>query len=246
LLAVTPPVAALLAPIVNAEALSNVTGSNHLVLLLLGGLATVARTAGNTLLYGGGAAALAACLGAAVALAVGRSPRLRIAAVSACIIVFSWPPAAGALGVAYLGATSPAALDVLLRSRFTVCLVLALHLTPVATALALRAVATLPPSWTYAAAVHGISVPRYLYRVLWPALRPTLALSMALVALLASADAGSVLLLHPPGEESLPLAIFTVMANAPEASVAALCLVYLLASITCLAGALAISGRRRA
>jgi hypothetical protein len=43
---------------------------------------------------------------------------------------------------------------------------------------------------------------------------------------LATADVGSVLLLHPPGQGSLPLAIFTVMANAPESLVASLCLVY--------------------
>ena len=35
-----------------------------------------------------------------------------------------------------------------------------------------------------------------------------------------------VLLLHPPGRGTLPLAIFTIMANAPEALVAMLCLFY--------------------
>jgi hypothetical protein len=53
---------------------------------------------------------------------------------------------------------------------------------------------------------------------------------LVLASLLASADVGSVLLLHPPGEASIPLAIFTVMANAPERTVAALCLVYLVAA----------------
>ena len=51
-------------------------------------------------------------------------------------------------------------------------------------------------------------------------------LAALLVALLASADVTTVLLLHPPGEASLPLAIFTVMANAPGQLVAALCLTY--------------------
>jgi len=63
-----------------------------------------------------------------------------------------------------------------------------------------------------------------------------------LVALLASADAGTVLLLHPPGERSLPLAIFTVMANAPEAAVAALCFVYVVATIAMLTVVLVLSG----
>ena len=53
-------------------------------------------------------------------------------------------------------------------------------------------------------------------------------LAVVLVALLASADAGTALLLQPPGESSLSVTIFTVMANAPESLVAALCLMYVL------------------
>jgi hypothetical protein len=45
-------------------------------------------------------------------------------------------------------------------------------------------------------------------------------------ALLATAEIGTVLLLHPPGHGSLPLAVFTIMANAPEALVAMLCFFY--------------------
>jgi ABC-type Fe3+ transport system permease subunit len=68
--------------------------------------------------------------------------------------------------------------------------------------------------------------------------------SFALVALLASSDAGTVLLLHPPGEASLPLSIFTVMANAPEAVVASLCLVHLLATVAVLVGVVALGALR--
>ena len=61
-------------------------------------------------------------------------------------------------------------------------------------------------------------------------------------SLLATADVGTVLLLHPPGHTSLPLAIFTVMANAPEAQVASLCLLYFLAA----AGVLGLAWRAAA
>ena len=59
---------------------------------------------------------------------------------------------------------------------------------------------------------------------------PAAGIGMLVVALLATADIGTVLLLHPPGQGSFPLAIFTVMANARESFVAALCLVYILAA----------------
>jgi ABC-type Fe3+ transport system permease subunit len=48
-----------------------------------------------------------------------------------------------------------------------------------------------------------------------------------LVALLGAADVGTILLLHPPGRPNLSLAIFTIMGNAPESLVAALCLLYM-------------------
>jgi len=70
----------------------------------------------------------------------------------------------------------------------------------------------------------------YLWRVTFPVLLPAGAVAVLLVALLATADISTVLLLHPPGAQSLPLAIFTVMANAPESLVATLCLAYIAAA----------------
>jgi iron(III) transport system permease protein len=254
-LGLAPPVAGLLMPLASGAGTipRDVLGvseegwaDTHLYLEVFGALPTATRTAFNTILYACGAGVFATLFAAALALAAGRSPRLRIATLSACVVLFSWPSVASALAVAQLGSSAPPALDLLFRSRLTVCLVLALHLAPVATVLLLRATGAVSPSWTYAAAVHGVGFGRYFRRVLWPALMPSAALSLGLVALLASADAGSVLLLHPPGESSLALTIVTVMANAPAAFVAALCLIYLLSTIALLVAALALgsSGRR--
>jgi len=98
---------------------------------------------------------------------------------------------------------------------------------PIAAIIAMRSLGTSSPSWADAAAVHGVPLRVYLGRVLLPWLLPAALLTALLCALIASADVSTVLLLHPPGEASLPLAIFTVMANAPESLVGALCLVYL-------------------
>jgi ABC-type Fe3+ transport system permease subunit len=68
--------------------------------------------------------------------------------------------------------------------------------------------------------------------------------SVLLIALLATADITTVLLLHPPGERSLPLAIVTVMANAPETVVASLCLVYVTIAMGLLTIAWTIAGGR--
>ena len=190
---------------------------------------TLARTGMDTLLYAFGAGVLATALGFAVALCAGRTPRLRIVTLVLALVVLVQPPALLALGVVELAASAPASADPVLRGPLVVCVTLALRLFPLAVLLGLRAWGGLAPSWAQAAAVHGVPLSRYLGRVAAPLLAPSALASVLLVALLASADVSTVLLLHPPGHPSLPLTIFTVMANAPEAWTAALCLIYVLA-----------------
>jgi ABC-type spermidine/putrescine transport system permease subunit II len=116
-----------------------------------------------------------------------------------------------------------------------------MHCLPLAVIIAMRSIGTTSPSWANAAAVHGVPLRLYFGRILVPHLLPAMLLAALLCALIATADVSTILLLHPPGETSLPLAIFTVMANAPESLVGALCLAYLggAAVLMCLAAALA-------
>ena len=141
-----------------------------------------------------------------------------------------WPPAATAIGIAQFATSAPAWADPFLRSRFTVCVALGLRFFPIAALLALRLWGRSPPSWALAAAVHGVPPAVYLRRVVVPFLIPGVLVAFVLVALLAAADVTTVLILHPPGEASIPLSIFTVMANAPERVVATMCLAYLCAA----------------
>jgi iron(III) transport system permease protein len=193
-------------------------------------LAEVRRTVADTFLYAAGAGGLAALLGTLLAICVGRERWSRILCIAFCLALFALPPALPALGFIQWSTQAPAWTDALLRSRLTVCLALGLRFFPVAALLSLRAWGSMPSSWPLAAGLHGVSLLRYLWQVAFPSLLPTLAVAVLLVALLATADVGTVLLLHPPGEASFPLAIFTVMANAPAALVASLCLLYVAAA----------------
>ena len=186
----------------------------------------LSRTAGNTLLYAAGAGAVAAVLGLLLALCAGRNDQLRTVCITMSLVLFSLPPALTALGLVQLAATASAWADPFLRSRLTVCMSLGLRFLPVAAVLGLRAWGSTSATWALAAAVHGGSLTTYLRRILLPLLLPAGAVALLLVALRATTDVGTVLLLPPPGARSLPLAIFTVMANAPESLVAALSLGY--------------------
>ena len=186
----------------------------------------IARTGGPTMLFAGTAAVLATVLGTTAALCAGRSPRLRIVLLVGLVVVLSLPPSLPALGLMQLATAGNATLDPILRSWLTVGLAQATRLFPIVALFALRSLGTSSPSWTSAAALHGLSLPTFVGRILGPWLAPAVVSAAMLVGLLATAEVGSVLLLHPPGMSSLPLAIFTIMANAPEALVGGLCLAY--------------------
>ena len=186
----------------------------------------VVRTGFNTQLYAVGTGLIASGLGLVAAISVGRSSAARAVVLGACLALLALPPSLGALGLVQTATTVPPWLDWLARSRITVCVEMGSRFFPIAAIIALRSWGSLSSTWTQAAAVHGVPTNRYLARVVVPHMLPALAAILVLIALLATADVSSVLLLHPPGQSSLPLAIFTVMANAPESLVASLCLVY--------------------
>lgn len=198
-------------------------------------LATARRTVADTAFFSVGAALIAVVLGTLLAICAGRRMRLRAVLFAAMIILFALPPALSALGWIYAGSVAPASADPLLRSRITVALQLGFRTLPVAALVAIRAIAALPPAWAEAAALHGIGLLTFTRRIFLPAIIRALCAAAMLSALLALADVGSVLLVAPPGAGSFPLAIFTVMANAPESLVASLCVGYVAAMATVLA-----------
>ena len=203
------------------------------------------RTGGNTLIYAIGAGIVATIVGLILAFFIGRSTRLRTATLGISLALFSLPPTFSAIGIVELATDAPTWADPVLRSRLTVCLVLGFRFFPVATLLVLRAWGSTSASWSLAAGLHGVPLQSYIRRVVFPLMLPAAGVATLLVAILATADIGTVLLLHPPGQGSFPLALFTVMANARESYVASLCLVYILAAGSLLAVAWMLAGGRR-
>jgi iron(III) transport system permease protein len=197
----------------------------------------IRRTFSQMVIYSGGAAVVAVLLATALALSLTGYPRLRLLVVGLLLGLFAMPPAMAALGVVQTATRGPPALDWLTRSRLTVVLVLGLRFLPVATVVMLRGTGSLSPSWGDAARLHGVPWGRFLARVVLPMLRPALLAGLVMVMVLATADITTVLLLHPPGRMSLPVAIFTVMANSPEGLVASLCLLYLGGAVLVMAAA---------
>lgn len=126
-----------------------------------------------------------------------------------------------------LGSRLPQGLDFIFRSRFTVSLTIGLRMVPIAALIFMRRLGSSSPSWANAAAIHAIPLPTFVRRIIFPYLLPSGSIALLLISFFALADIGTTVLLRPPGHDSLPVAIFTVMANAPESLVASLCVLYI-------------------
>jgi iron(III) transport system permease protein len=95
---------------------------------------------------------------------------------------------------------------------------------PVA-ALALAATARqVPVSHEEAAAVSGAGWLRTLWHVVLPQMRLGLGAVWTIVFVLAFGELGASILVAPPGESTLPIRIYTIIANTPSSTVAALAL----------------------
>ena len=188
---------------------------------------TLSRTVSNSVIYAAGSATVATCLGTAAAFFMGKSQFHRNVGAGIMLVIFSLPAALTGLGFLTLAADAPAWTDFLFRSPAAICLAQGIRLFPLPALLAARSFNSMPASWSWAAALHNISFACFMKKIAGPMLARSVITGFMITFLLAQADVGTVLLLHPPGAQNLPLAMFTIMANAPTAVVAQLAIVHM-------------------
>jgi ABC-type Fe3+ transport system permease subunit len=89
----------------------------------------------------------------------------------------------------------------------------------------------IPKSLEEAAAVIGISPFRRFYKITLPLLFPSLFASFILAFVLSLGELGTVIMVYPPGTELMPIKLFTISANAPQALTSSITLINFLVSL---------------
>jgi iron(III) transport system permease protein len=149
------------------------------------------------------------------------------------------------VGVGLIGLWNrPGMAGAIYASPIIIVLAYLARFTPVAALLVAAGVQQIPASFEEAAAVAGASWGRTLARIVLPNLKTSLAAAWVVAFIFSFSEIGATILIAPPGESTLPVRVYTLIANTPSGNVAALALVQALIALLPLS-VLALLIRRR-
>ena len=164
--------------------------------------------------------ALAICLGYAQARA---SRGVRLAAQMTLVVLFAVPSTIVGVGLIGLwNRTGP--LGALYGTDVMFVLAYLARFLPVATLIMAATTQTVPVSQEEAAAVNGIGWFGTMRGIVLPQLKVGVGAAWVVAFVLAFGELGASILVAPPGEATLPIRIYTIIANTPPSHVAALAL----------------------
>jgi iron(III) transport system permease protein len=163
---------------------------------------------------------VAVCLGYERARARGALGRM---ADVLCIVVFAVPSTI--VGVGLIGLWNrPGPAGMVYGTDAMLMLGYLARFIPVATLALAASIRAVPASHEEAAAVGGAAWPRTMGRIVLPQIRLGLAAAWVVAFVLAFGELGVSILVAPPGESTLPIRVYTLIANTPSADIAALAL----------------------
>jgi iron(III) transport system permease protein len=172
--------------------------------------------------------ALGATIVSTVAVALGYArarARDRVANVADILLVVLFAVPSTIVGVALIGLWNrPGALGAIYGTDAMFVLACMSRFIPVAALILAAAVRYVPVSHEEAAAAAGAGWFHTVRRIVLPQLRHGLAAAWIVVFVLSFGELGASILVAPPGESTLPIRIYTMIANAPPAQVALLAL----------------------
>lgn len=139
------------------------------------------------------------------------------------IILFAVPGTV--IGVGLIGLWNrPGWPEAIYTSSLIIVIAYLARFVPVAAMIVAASVRQVPVSFEEAAEIGGASWPRILTRIVLPQILIGIGTAWVVVFIFAFGEIGATVLVAPPGESTLPIRIYTIVANTPSSTVAALAL----------------------
>ena len=169
-------------------------------------------------------ATLVVAMGVWLGYAQARAGRIVRLAAQVALVVLSAVPST-IIGVGLIGLWNrPGPLGRLYGTDAMLLIAYLARFVPLATLILAAATRALPVSQEEAAAVHGAGWLRTFGRIVLPQMRLGIGAAWVVAFVLAFGELGVSILVAPPGEATLPIRIYTIIANTPPSSVAMLAL----------------------
>lgn len=178
------------------------------------------------------AATAMAALGLLLAYLVERTSHGRRTVLDTALIVLFAVPGT-ALGVALIALWNRRGLTAIYASVAIILIGYVAHYTPLAARVIGVSLQAVTPRLEEAARLAGVSWTRTIRRVLVPAVAPAIASAWALTFVFCLRDLDLVMTVHPPGVETLPVRLYTLMANSASSATAALSCILVMLTLTC-------------
>ncbi|HYK87548.1 MAG TPA: iron ABC transporter permease [Acidobacteriota bacterium] len=183
------------------------------------------RAVCNSLLISTCGATLIVMIGAILGYCVARmSKKARISAELVSLVSFAVPGTVVAIGLIGLW-NRPGLPGDLYKSMVIIVIACVARFLPLATLILAAGVRQIPPSTEEAAEVAGAGWFRIFVRIIVPQLRGGLAAAWVIAFIFSIGELGATILVAPPGESTLPVRIYTLLANTTSNQVAALALI---------------------
>ena len=139
------------------------------------------------------------------------------------LVIFAVPSTV--LGVGLIGLWNrPGFFTEIYTSQVIIVIAYVARFVTVAALILAASVRQIPASFEEAAEVAGGSWPRILAKITLPNMIPGLIAAWLVSFILTVGELGTTVLVSPPGESTLPVRIYTLIANTPSSEVAALAL----------------------
>jgi iron(III) transport system permease protein len=150
--------------------------------------------------------------------------KLRGAVDLALIVLFAVPSTV--IGIGLIGLWNrPGPLAAVYTSPAIIVIGYLARFLPVAALILAASVRQISGSFEEAAEVAGASWPRIFARIVFPQMRTGIIAAWVVSFIFAFGELGTTILVAPPGESTLHIRIYTVIANTPSSEVAALALI---------------------
>jgi iron(III) transport system permease protein len=208
------------------------------VILPLSALASEARGAGpivaavqasgraitNSIVLSLGGALLTVGLGLLLGYSRARA-RTRFGRLADFVFIVLFAAPSTVIGVGLIGLWNrPGPFGEIYRSPLIIVVAYLARFVAVAALILAAAVRQISPSLEEAAEVSGARWPRAFARIVFPQITAATAAALVVSFILAFGELGATVLVAPPGESTLPVRVYTLIANAPSSQVASLAL----------------------